>query len=231
MSAREKSSLLIVWDLLSKAKTMIFKRRDKSLTFARVKEFIVPKKGWRRAIDYFMYRVKRLPDTPHKISMGLAIGVFSSFTPFFGLHFVVAGLLGYLLKGNIIAAVFGTFFGNPITWPFIASFSVNLGQIILGQKVTSFEAFFENFVVAAEASWQGMKTIFGYGESDWELVYSFIKELFLPYFIGGFVLGLATAVVSYFVFRPIIYAYKVARNKKKFKKLNIKNRFLKRGLK
>jgi len=210
---------------------MIFKRRDKSLTFARLKEFIVPKKGWRRAIDYFMYRVKRLPDTPHKISMGLAIGVFSSFTPFFGLHFVVAGLLGYLLKGNIIAAVFGTFFGNPITWPFIASFSVNLGQIILGQKVTSFEAFFENFVVAAEASWQGMKTIFGYGESDWELVYSFIKELFLPYFIGGFVLGLATAVVSYFVFRPIIYAYKVARNKKKFKKLNIKNRFLKRGLK
>jgi uncharacterized protein (DUF2062 family) len=231
MSAREKSSLLIVWDLLSKAKTMIFKRRDKSLTFARVKEFIVPKKGWRRAIDYFMYRVKRLPDTPHKISMGLAIGVFSSFTPFFGLHFLVAGLLGYLLKGNIIAAIFGTFFGNPITWPFIASFSVNLGQIILGQKVTSFEAFFENFVVAAEASWQGMKTIFGYGESDWELVYSFIKELFLPYFIGGFVLGLATAVVSYFVLRPIIYAYKVARNKKKFKKLNIKNRFLKRGLK
>jgi uncharacterized protein (DUF2062 family) len=210
---------------------MIFKRRDKSLTFARVKEFIVPKKGWRRAIDYFMYRVKRLPDTPHKISMGLAIGVFSSFTPFFGLHFLVAGLLGYLLKGNIIAAIFGTFFGNPITWPFIASFSVNLGQIILGQKVTSFEAFFENFVVAAEASWQGMKTIFGYGESDWELVYSFIKELFLPYFIGGFVLGLATAVVSYFVLRPIIYAYKVARNKKKFKKLNIKNRFLKRGLK
>ena len=210
---------------------MIFKRRDKSLTFARLKEFIVPKKGWRRAIDYFMYRVKRLPDTPHKISMGLAIGVFSSFTPFFGLHFLVAGLLGYLLKGNIIAAIFGTFFGNPITWPFIASFSVNLGQIILGQKVTSFEAFFENFVVAAEASWQGMKTIFGYGESDWELVYSFIKELFLPYFIGGFVLGLATAVVSYFVFRPIIYAYKVARNKKKFKKLNIKNRFLKRGLK
>ena len=95
---------------------MIFKRRDKRLTLSRFKDFFIPRKGWRRAVDYIIYRVKRLPDTPHKIAIGLAIGVFCSFTPFFGLHIFLAALLAYLCKGNIVAALLGTFFGNPITW-------------------------------------------------------------------------------------------------------------------
>ena len=206
---------------------MIFKRRDKRLTLGRLKELFLPKKGWRRAGDYFIYRVKRLPDTPHKIAIGIAIGMFCSFTPFFGLHFFLAAFLAYIFKGNIVAALFGTFFGNPITWPFIASFSVKLGQIILGHPVTNFETFLEHFVEASDATIQGVKSLFGYGESDWILLYNFFRELFLPYFIGGFVLGLIAALFTYFVFRPIIYAYKVTRKKKEFKKFNKNDKSIK----
>jgi len=207
---------------------MIFKRRDKRLTFGRLKELLLPKKGWRRALDYFIHRVKRIPDTPHKIAIGIATGVFCSFTPFFGLHFFLAAFVTYIFKGNIVAALFGTFFGNPVTWPFIASFSVKLGQIILGYPVTNFETFLEHFVEAYDATIQGVKSVFGYGESDWALLYSFFRELFLPYFIGGFVLGLIAALFTYFVFRPIIYAYKVTRKKKKYKKLNKNSKSLTR---
>ena len=207
---------------------MIFKRRDKRLTFGRLKELLLPKKGWRRALDYFIHRVKRIPDTPHKIAIGIATGVFCSFTPFFGLHFFLAAFVTYIFKGNIVAALFGTFFGNPVTWPFIASFSVKLGQIILGYPVTNFETFLEHFVEASDATIQGVKSLFGYGESDWALLYSFFRELFLPYFIGGFVLGLIAALFTYFVFRPIIYAYKVARKKKKYKKFNKNSKSLTR---
>ena len=207
---------------------MIFKRRDKRLTFGRLKELLLPKKGWRRALDYFIHRVKRIPDTPHKIAIGIATGVFCSFTPFFGLHFFLAAFVTYIFKGNIVAALFGTFFGNPVTWPFIASFSVKLGQIILGYPVTNFETFLEHFVEAYDATIQGVKSLFGYGESDWALLYSFFRELFLPYFIGGFVLGLIAALLTYFVFRPIIYAYKVTRKKKKYKKFNKNSKSLTR---
>ena len=207
---------------------MIFKRRDKRLTFGRLKELLLPKKGWRRALDYFIHRVKRIPDTPHKIAVGIATGVFCSFTPFFGLHFFLAAFVAYIFKGNIVAALFGTFFGNPVTWPFIASFSVKLGQIILGYPVTNFETFLEHFVEAYDATIQGVKSLFGYGESDWALLYSFFRELFLPYFIGGFVLGLIAALFTYFVFRPIIYAYKVTRKKKKYKKFNKNSKSLTR---
>jgi hypothetical protein len=207
---------------------MIFKRRDKRLTFGRLKELLLPKKGWRRALDYFIHRVKRIPDTPHKIAIGIATGVFCSFTPFFGLHFFLAAFVAYIFKGNVVAALFGTFFGNPVTWPFIASFSVKLGQIILGHPVTNFEIFLEHFVEASDATIQGVKSLFGYGESDWALLYSFFRELFLPYFIGGFVLGLIAALFTYFVFRPIIYAYKVTRKKKKYKKFNKNSKSLTR---
>ena len=207
---------------------MIFKRRDKRLTFGRLKELLLPKKGWRRALDYFIHRVKRLPDTPHKIAIGIATGVFCSFTPFFGLHFFLAAFVAYIFKGNVVAALFGTFFGNPVTWPFIASFSVKLGQIILGYPVTNFETFLEHFVEASDATIQGVKSLFGYGESDWALLYSFFRELFLPYFIGGFVLGLIAALFTYFVFRPIIYAYKVTRKKKKYKKFKKNSKSLTR---
>ena len=207
---------------------MIFKRRDKRLTFGRLKELLLPKKGWRRALDYFIHRVKRIPDTPHKIAIGIATGVFCSFTPFFGLHFFLAAFVAYIFKGNIVAALFGTFFGNPVTWPFIASFSVKLGQIILGYPVTNFETFLEHFVEASDATIRGVKSLFGYGESDWALLYSFFRELFLPYFIGGFVLGLIAALFTYFVFRPIIYAYKVTRKKKKNKKFNKNSKSLTR---
>ena len=198
---------------------MIFKRRDKRFTLSRFKDFFIPRKGWRRAVDYIIHRVKRLPDTPHKIATGLSIGVFCSFTPFFGLHIFLAALLAYLLKGNIVAALLGTFFGNPITWPFIAAFSVKLGQMILGHPTQNFEASLEQILEAVNAFMRGLISLFGYGKSDWMLVYDFMKELFFPYLIGGFILGLIIALISYFIFRPIIYAYKLAKAKKKSKEL------------
>ena len=146
------------------------------------------------------------------------MGVFSSFTPFFGFHLVVAGVLAYVFNGNIVAALLGTFFGNPITWPFIASFSVNLGQILLGRELSNFETVLEQFIHAGEAIWQGFKAAFGSGQSDWDFVFLFFNQLLLPYFVGGLLLGAVVSLLSYLVFRPIIYAYQKARAKKKRKK-------------
>ena len=84
------------------------------------------------AIEYLGHRVRRLPDTPHRIALGFACGVFASFTPFFGLHFVLAAVLAGLLRGNIVAALIGTVAGNPLTFPLIASVSLGLGRRILG---------------------------------------------------------------------------------------------------
>ena len=59
-------------------------------------------------------------------------GIFVCYTPFYGFHFVLAGVLAYLMRGNILAALLATFYGNPLTFPIIATVSVELGSWMLG---------------------------------------------------------------------------------------------------
>ncbi|MFQ5439433.1 MAG: DUF2062 domain-containing protein, partial [Paracoccaceae bacterium] len=97
-------------------------------------EGIYPRAGWKRAASYVFHRIRRLPDSPGKIARGIGIGVFVSFTPFFGLHFIIATFLALLFRGNILAALLATFFGNPLTFPLIAGGSLSIGHWLLGAQ-------------------------------------------------------------------------------------------------
>ena len=65
---------------------MVFKRRKRLPITRKIREGLFPEKGWSRAAEYMMARIKRLPDSPKNISFGVAIGVFVSFSPFFVLN-------------------------------------------------------------------------------------------------------------------------------------------------
>ena len=67
---------------------MVFKRKKKQTTLKNLKSLFFPEGGWRRAIEYLSHRIKRLQDSPHRIALGLSFGVFASFSPLFGFHFV-----------------------------------------------------------------------------------------------------------------------------------------------
>jgi uncharacterized protein (DUF2062 family) len=49
--------------------------------------------------------IMTLPDTPHSIALGSAIGMFFGFTPLFGLKTLLSFFGAWLCKGNKIAAV------------------------------------------------------------------------------------------------------------------------------
>ena len=59
-------------------------------------------KRWMRAHHMTLMT---LPDTPHSIALGSAIGMFFGFTPLFGLKTVLAFLTTWACKGNKTAAV------------------------------------------------------------------------------------------------------------------------------
>ena len=100
---------------------MVFKRRTPRTYAEAILRSLYPRGGWRRAVQYIIHRVRRLPDPAHKIARGIAAGVFTCFTPFFGLHFFFAAWIALLIRGNVMAALLATFFGNPITFPIIAA--------------------------------------------------------------------------------------------------------------
>ena len=62
---------------------MVFKRRDKLHWVENLRAYILPRTGWKRTLTYMAHRLKRLPDTPERIALGLAFGVFTSWSPFF----------------------------------------------------------------------------------------------------------------------------------------------------
>ena len=111
---------------------MVFKRRNPRSWLQFLADGFYPKGGWSRAVSYVVHRLRRLPDAPHKIARGIAVGVFVSFTPFFGFHFVFAAVFAFLLQGNILASLLATFVGNPLTFPIIATVSLELGNWMLG---------------------------------------------------------------------------------------------------
>lgn len=199
----------------------MFKRNPRS--YAKIAaEFFYPRGGWYRAARYVVHRVRRLPDPAHRISRGIAVGVFVCFTPFLGLHFVSAAFLTWLIRGNIIAALLATFFGNPLTFPVIIELSLTLGSWMLGlpadvhlpQVIEAMAAGFADLMRNLLATFTG-------AEADWQRLGTFYRRVFLPYLIGGLPLGILSAVIAYALSRPVITAYqksRIKRLKKRYEK-------------
>jgi uncharacterized protein len=195
---------------------MIFKRREPPSTYSRVREAVAPRKGWWRGVGYINKRMRRLPDSPHRIALGFACGALASFTPFFGLHFGIAAGLAWMVRGNILAALFGTILGNPLTFPFISAVSLWTGRWLLGLRhdVSDFEAITHAFARGLNSLWANVKSWFGYGPSLLDGLSVFMMDVFLPYLVGGILPGLVTAAACYWVIGPLVAAYQERRRNK-----------------
>ena len=206
---------------------MIFKRRDPKPTLRAVAEFLWPRGGWTRAFHYVKHRMRRLPDSPERIARGIWAGVFVTFSPLFGLHFVVAVILARLMKGNILASLMATFVGNPFTFVFIALASLKTGHWLLGTEMEQGElrALSHNFGQAGSDLWRNFLAIFTDDRVNWSGLAVFSRDVFYPYLIGGIIPGIFFATLSYYLAVPVLRAYQKRRRgliKAKFEALKQK---------
>lgn len=194
---------------------MVFKRRDRRPVWRAVVEFVYPQGGWHRAFMYVRHRVHRLPDPPHKIARGIFAGVLTTFTPFYGLHFLVAAILARLMHGNIVAALLATFFGNPLTYFPIGVVSLKTGYFLMGKNPDKGDELHRSlggkFVDAGHDLTDNFMTLFNGQTPDWTAWWVFFDQVFLPYLIGGLIPGTICALIMYYLSVPVIYAYKKRR--------------------
>jgi hypothetical protein len=135
-----------------------------------------------------------LSDTPHAVALGFAIGVFTAVTPFIGTHMVVAALLAWVIGGSVVAALLGTFVGNPLTYPVFWYSTYEVGNLMLGggaekQRIDLSGGIFQN---SLEQLWPILK----------------------PMTLGCVPIGLALAALSYVLVKPMVEAYKNRRRRK-----------------
>jgi len=190
---------------------VVFKRRDRRPLWQALVDVLWPKGGWTRAATYVKHRLNRLPDSPHRIARGIMAGVFTVFTPFYGLHFFMAAGFALLLRGNVVAALLGTFVGNPLTYVPIGVISLQTGYAILGRPTLAEDelnrSLGRKFVDAGEDLWHNVVSIFSDKTADWTHLILFYHEVFFPYMIGGLLPGIVMALAAYYITLPIITAY------------------------
>lgn len=137
------------------------------------------------------------------------------------MHFFIAAILTWAIRGNIVAALLATFVGNPLTFPLIAAVSMEIGSLILNERPLPLPMVLASFSDAANDLWRNMIAIFTPATAHWDGLSVFFDRVFLPYLVGCIGPGLASAAAAYFLSNPVIAAYqkaRVARMKKKFAK-------------
>ncbi|MBV0913268.1 DUF2062 domain-containing protein [Anianabacter salinae] len=199
---------------------MVFKRRKQRTWVQKLGDLFWPKGGWGRAASYIMHRLRRLPDPPHKIARGIAAGVFVSFSPFFGFHFVYAALVALIIQGNMLAALMATFVGNPLTFPIIATISLEIGTFLLDSpNPLHIHNVVFAFSRAALDLWQNLIALFTDRDADWTSLAIFYRNVFLPYLVGGFFPGVITGYIFFRISVPMVTAYQKIRDKKRREKV------------
>lgn len=127
-----------------------------------------------------------LDSHPGHISAGFAVGVFISFSPFFGLHTILAIVAAFLLRVNKITCITGTWVNTPITMipVFVASYQI--GEFILGRTP-------QKLVIESLSL---------------EFCITLLKTHGLPILIGTSLIGFASALVSYALLYWIIVRFR-----------------------
>jgi uncharacterized protein len=172
---------------------MLFKRREKQDRWGRFKLWLWPRVSWRRSMSYYVKRVLRLSGTPYAIAMGAAAGIGVAFTPFVGLHVVLACAIAWSFGGNLIASAIGTAVGNPVTYPFIWASTYEIGHFLL--QGTSPDA---------PGAWGRVI------DAPIEQILPLIK----PMLLGSIPLGIAAGCVGFFIIYQAVVGYQAARRKR-----------------
>lgn len=172
---------------------MLFRRREAESLLGRMRVHLWPRRSWSRSSRYVVYRLRRLSDSPHAVAVGFAAGVYSAVTPFLGTHMIMAALIAWAIGGSIVAALLGTFIGNPLTYPVFWYSTYEVGNLMLGGTVAK----------------QRIDLSDGIFQSSLEQLWPILK----PMSLGSIPVGLALAALSYVLVKPMVEAYQHRRRR------------------
>ena len=116
-------------------------------------------------------------DTPHRISIAFAVGIFVGMSPLLGIHTLLGLALAYVFRLNKLVTIAGVYVTNPWTIIPIYTFSTWVGARCLG--MTS---------IFPDIDWRNIT--FG-------MVLKDLGPLLLPFVVGTVLIGVLSSAISY----------------------------------
>jgi uncharacterized protein len=105
----------------------------------RIKFNQVKKKIRKQGLKKALIGILTSRSDPHHIAMGAATGVFFSVLPTFGIGMIIALLIAWKFRMNMIATYLGTLLTNPFTASVVYVVNYSLGSLITGAAILPVE--------------------------------------------------------------------------------------------
>jgi hypothetical protein len=167
---------------------------------------------WKRLKRLLVHHVLHVDDTPHRIALAVAIGLFVAWTPTIGFQMGLTVVLAWLLGANKVVGVPLVWISNPLTLAPIYLPNYYLGRWILGGEVRPPDF---SRVVNATGGW--LETVSTWWSVTWHVL--------LPLWVGSLLVGLALAVPAYLatyhgvvIYRRKLYNFHVNRLERKHRR-------------
>jgi uncharacterized protein (DUF2062 family) len=149
-------------------------------------------------------RLLALDDPPERTALAFSLGVFIAFSPFLGLHTILATLIAFLFRFNKVAVYTGTFINNPfLTLVPIIIASYAIGAFILGRPLRIPAAGIELLRHPHLLTAAYYHKLF---RESWDIVW--------PFSIGGMTLSVVCSLIAYPVTSSLLRARKRSRSRK-----------------
>jgi hypothetical protein len=132
-------------------------------------------------------RLLAIDDPPERTALAFSIGVFIAFSPFLGLHTIMATVLAFAFRYNKIAIYAGTFVNNPfLTLVPIILASYAMGAIVMGLPLA-----------LPRESMMLLRHPHLFTGEWWERLFESGRRVLMPYFIGGMMLSVVCSLAAY----------------------------------
>ncbi len=143
----------------------------------------------RKTVHNYLRRLLTLEDTPERIALAFAIGVFFAFSPLLGLHTFLGLIVAFLFGLNRPAVLIGVFINNPWTLVPIYTIATYLGGMLIGFPNTA-----PLPAVGWKQIWHGAFWVQLAGQ--WRML--------KPLVLGSSILAVLTSILSFLLARYLI---------------------------
>ena len=132
-------------------------------------------------------RLLTLDDPPERTALAFSIGVFIAFSPFLGLHTIMATVAAFAFRFNKVAIYTGTFVNNPfLTLVPITLASYAVGAFLMGRPLS-----------LPDAGLELLRDPHLLSAAYWRELFAQFWGLLLPFTIGGMVLSVVCSLAAY----------------------------------
>jgi uncharacterized protein (TIGR03546 family) len=136
------------------------------------------KEKWKKTVKTIL----SLDSHPGHISLGFSVGVFISFTPFIGIHSLMAIVIAFVFRLNKLTCVTATWVNTPLTVIPMLGLSYKLGSVLLGNAPVELQ----------------VKSL------EWQ----YLKPHAASLMLGSSIIGFVAAILSYIVVYYIIVRFR-----------------------